>query len=231
VKIERPSASGLGKALVDPSVLWTPQAPKPPYVMRAAAKGHRIHAGIERRLLGARDGDVYACVTEEEEGELRQALDLLPRLKPVAPSWPAYEVECWLEPMAAVAARGIKAQCHHENPLPPPAGFYRGTADAIGLGPDGVLEVWDWKTGYPPIQTPPAFSAQLYFFAAWLAFNGRTGADVSKRGARLGVFLTAWAGRGREHAHVVHEADPASIRAFVEMLRDFELMLRAKESA
>ncbi len=227
--LPRPSASQLHKALADPIDWPLVETEKPAYVQRAAAKGHRIHAGLERALLGARDGDVYACVTTEEEGELRQATGLLPRLVPVHESWGMYEMECWMEPIAGASVRGIKAQCHHDNPLPPPPGFYRGTADAIGVGADGVLEVWDWKTGRPSLQTPPAFSAQLYFFAAWLAMNPRTAGVVAKRGVRLGIFLTQWAGMGREKCQPTWEADPASIAAFVEMLREFELGLRARE--
>lgn len=227
--IARPSASGLGKAF---ELGWPrpEERSKPPHVQRAAAKGHRIHAGLFQASLGAKDGDIYSCVTPEEEGELRQALGIYRPLAPIDPRWDTYEAERWLDPVKGTALRGIRAQCHHENPTPPPPGFYRGTADEIGRNPEGRLAVRDHKTGYPPIQTPPAFSAQFYFFALWLALHPWTAEEVARDGVSLEMFLTQWAPFGLERALVTHHADPASIQAFRQIFTEFELGLRAKEA-
>lgn len=228
--VRRPSASQLGKALRCPRSCWAPApelAPESP-TGEAALKGNRLHAAIERAFLGAERGDVLACVLPHEEAEVEAILADMPKYdSALFPEWPIAEVECWQEPLSREARRGLRAPCHHENPYPPPAGWFRGTADFIGLV-DGVPTVRDWKTGNPANQSPPSVSAQLYFFAGFLATHPRTAPLVAERGVRLELYLTQLAGSPKAHPSFI--ATPAQIETFMGQFQDLALAVSQIEA-
>ena len=227
--VRRPSASQLGKAFSCRRSCWAPAeelAPESP-PGDAALKGNRLHAAIERAFLGAERGDVLACVLPDEEEEVEKILQFMPKYDgPILPDWPIAEVECWQEPLSREARRGLRAPCHHTNPYPPPVGWFRGTADFIGMA-EGVPTVRDWKTGNPANQSSPSVSAQLYFFASWLATHPRTAPLVAERGVRLELYLTQLAGSPKAHPSFI--ATPEQIEAFVDRFQDLALDINKHE--
>ena len=228
--LTRPSASGLARALACPRGTCGVELTPDTEPGEAADRGTRQHAALERKVLGARDADVFAMVTPDEEEALRLAIAHLSPMEPLLPEWPMVEVECWTDPLAREARFGVKAQCPHRNPLPPPHGWYRGTADRLGKDPDGTPAVEDYKSGNPANQSSPEKVAQLYFFAVFLATHPRSAPLVAERGVRVRLYLTQNAGKDRRLSHPEVVLTPAQIEKFVGEWQDLELLYRRIEA-
>jgi hypothetical protein len=121
----------------------------------------------------------------------------LPHVTPIE-GLPTAEVECWLNPLTLEAQLGVAG-------VPPPEGFYRGTADVIGeCEYDGAKMpcVMDYKTGSPRHQVG-GDAPQLAYFAEWLHIRTK-----AERVASI-VFLTKDATAPR-----LHIWEKAEIEAF-----------------
>jgi hypothetical protein len=143
----------------------------------AAERGTRIHAALERSYLGARTADV-AHVVRPSDGDIVAILAHKPDVTPLE-GYPFVEVECWYNPSTGDVRRGTPGD-------DPPAGYWRGRTDLLGIRPDsGNIAVVDHKTGNPRYQTLPGNSLQLAYFAIWLRHSMGYEDDVD-----VGVYLT-----------------------------------------
>lgn len=182
MKVRRPSGSKIGRALACPASCWLPEGPEQP-AHPSAARGTRIHGALERSYLTAREADIFHGLRPDEVELAKKAVAGRPYALPAFLHWPLVEVECWYNPLTCEATFG-------STPDDPPAGWWRGRSDVIGRAQDGTLKVLDHKTGSPRHQTPPAKSAQLHFFAAWLASHPETAAEAKDNGVRLDIYTT-----------------------------------------
>jgi len=119
----------------------------------------------------------------------------IPKIVPIE-GLPTAEVEAWLNPLTMEAELGVDG-------TPTPPGWYRGTADVIGIcnydGEDMPC-VLDFKTGSPYHQAGPD-AAQLAYFVLWLSIKTQATKIASI------VFLTRDATEPRLHIWTKPEID------------------------
>jgi hypothetical protein len=213
--VVRPSASGLETGLACESSATLPRTPEPPKAHDAPSKkGDRVHAALERYLLGGRKEDIMHQVLPDDCPSFEQVLSWVPKLQPL-PGLPLAEAECWLNPLTLEAELGVSG-------TPRPPGMYRGRTDAIGIFEHPIFgplpTVMDFKNGAPNYQVGPK-AAQLGFFVLWLSIKLEADKICSI------VFLTKDATNPR--IGVWHKDD---IDAFAQKFADFEARMTLLEA-
>lgn len=214
MKVWRPSASALQRSLNCESSCTLERLPEAPREHNApSVKGNRIHRALELQRYGARCEDVQHQMLPTDCPGFEYVLKELPRVDPM-PGFPTAEVECWLNPLSMEAELGTAG-------VPLPDGFYRGTADVIGICKyDGEKMpcVMDYKTGSPHFQVG-ADAPQLGYFAQWLWIKTEAPKVASI------VFLTQDALAPRLH---IWEAK--DLEAFAKRFSDMEVRLSLLEA-
>jgi hypothetical protein len=139
------------------------------------------------------------------------------------------EAEVLYHPQSASVEFGVTPPCHHENPAPPPPGYYRGTVDLLGEDPaTGRLCIVDHKTGNPRFQTSPVVSRQHRHGAMIFASHPETAGRVISEGVELITYLTQKAGTAG--ALLRHHATHEDLGKFADEYQDLDILLHGVES-